>query len=115
MIGIEFHEPREFGMKMGWKLLHKMEPELFAQMLVTSLFTKHRILSQIAGHAMDVMKIIPPLTIGEKEIDRFVTALDSVLTECRSFPGPLWDLGANFVKSSLKRGGSSAEKVPAGA
>jgi 4-aminobutyrate aminotransferase-like enzyme len=113
MIGIEFHEPKEFGMRMGWKLLHKMEAELFAQMLVTTLFTKHRILSQIAGHAMDVLKILPPLIIGDKEIDRFVTALDSVLDECRSFPGPLWDLGANFVKSSLKR--SSSEKTPVAA
>jgi len=113
MIGIEFHEPKEFGMRMGWKLLHKMEAELFAQMLVTTLFTKHRILSQIAGHAMDVIKILPPLIVGEKEIDRFVTALDTVLDECRSFPGPLWDLGANFVKSSLKR--SSSEKTPVAA
>jgi acetylornithine/succinyldiaminopimelate/putrescine aminotransferase len=104
MIAIEFHEPRELAMKMGWKLLHKVERELFAQMLVTSLFKKHRILTQIAGHAMDVLKILPPLIIGEKEIDRFVNALDSVLTECRSFPGPIWDLGSNFIRHSLKRG-----------
>ena len=111
MIAIEFHEPRELALKMGWKLLHKVERELFAQMLVTSLFQKHRILTQIAGHAMDVLKILPPLIIGEREIDRFVTALDSVLTECRSFPGPIWDLGSNFIRHSLKR--STVE--PAGA
>ncbi len=111
MIAIEFHEPRELALKMGWKLLHKVERELFAQMLVTSLFQKHRILTQIAGHAMDVLKILPPLIIGEKEIDRFVTALDSVLTDCRSFPGPIWDLGSNFIRHSLKR--STVE--PAGA
>ena len=103
MIAIEFHEPRELALKMGWKLLHKVERELFAQMLVTSLFQKHRILTQIAGHAMDVLKILPPLIIGPREIDRFVTALDSVLTECRSFPGPIWDLGSNFIRHSLKR------------
>ncbi len=111
MIAIEFHEPRELALKMGWKLLHKVEHELFAQMLVTSLFQKHRILTQIAGHAMDVLKILPPLIIGEREIDRFVTALDAVLTECRSFPGPIWDLGSNFIRHSLKR--SAVE--PAGA
>lgn len=111
MIAIEFHEPRELALKMGWKLLHKVERELFAQMLVTSLFQKHRILTQIAGHAMDVLKILPPLIIGEREIDRFVTALDAVLTECRSFPGPIWDLGSNFIRHSLKR--STVE--PAGA
>lgn len=103
MIAIEFHEPSELSARMGWKLLHKVERELFAQMLVTSLFQRHRILTQLAGHSMDVIKILPPLIIGEKEIDRFVAALDSVLTDCRSFPGPIWDLGANFIKHSLQR------------
>ena len=107
MIGIDFHEPRELGMKMGWKLLHTLEPELFGQMIVTSLFSKHRILAQVAGHGLDVVKILPPLIIGEKEIAHFVNALDSVLDECRKFPGPLWDLGANLVKSSLKKTKSS--------
>src|SRR5271154_5134354 len=44
MVAIEFHEPRELSARMGWKLLHRVERELFAQMLVTSLFQQHRIL-----------------------------------------------------------------------
>jgi 4-aminobutyrate aminotransferase-like enzyme len=103
MVAIEFHEPRELAMRMGWKLLHKMEPELFGQMLVTALFVKHRVLTHVAGHGMDVIKLIPPLIIGREEVEKFVSALDSVLDECRSFPGPLWDLGANFVRHSLKK------------
>ena len=103
MIAIEFHEPRELASRMGWKLLHRVEPELFAQMLVTSLFTRHRILTQLAGHAMDVIKILPPLMIGEPEIARFVAALDAVLTDCRRFPGPIWDFGAQLVRHSLHR------------
>jgi acetylornithine/succinyldiaminopimelate/putrescine aminotransferase len=109
MIGIEFHEPRELTLKMGWKILHKLEQELFGQMIVTALFKNHRILAQVAGHGMDVVKIIPPLIIGEKEIDRFVNALDAVLNECRKFPGPLWDLGQGFVRSMMKTG--SPEKA----
>jgi ornithine--oxo-acid transaminase len=103
MIAIEFHEPSEMSTRLGWKLLHRVERELFAQMLVTSLFQKHRILTQLAGHGTDVIKILPPLIIGEREIDRFVTALDAVLSDCRSFPGPIWDLGANFIKHSIQR------------
>jgi len=103
MIAIEFHQPKEFTAKMGWKLLHMVESELFAQMIVTTLFRKHRILTQIAGHGMDVLKILPPLITGEKEIARFVTALDSVLAECRKFPGPIWDFGSQLVKHSLRR------------
>src|SRR6476646_11416575 len=53
MIGIEFHEPTEFKLKMAWKLLHKVDKVLFAQMIVTPMLSKHRILTQVAGHAMD--------------------------------------------------------------
>jgi ornithine--oxo-acid transaminase len=101
MIGIEFHEPQELKLKMAWKLLHKIDKVLFTQMIVTQMLSKHRILTQVAGHAMDVMKILPPLIISEREIDMFVNALDDVLTECRKFPGPMWELGNNFVKAAL--------------
>jgi acetylornithine/succinyldiaminopimelate/putrescine aminotransferase len=111
MIAIEFHEPRELAARMGWKLLHQFERELFAQMIVTALFSKHRILTQLAGHDMDVIKILPPLIIGEREIEYFVTALDAVLSECARFPGPIWDLGANFVRHTLRKPTSE----PAGA
>jgi acetylornithine/succinyldiaminopimelate/putrescine aminotransferase len=103
MLAIEFHAPRELASRMGWKLLHMVEAELFAQMIVTTLFMKHRILTQVAGHGMDVVKLLPPLITGEAEIERFVTALDSVLQECRRFPGPIWDFGAQLVRHSLKR------------
>jgi ornithine--oxo-acid transaminase len=101
MIGIEFHEPQEFKLKMAWKFLHKIDKVLFAQMIVTQMLSKHRILAQVAGHAMDVVKILPPLIIGPKEVDMFVNALDDVLTECRKFPGPMWEIGNNFVRHAL--------------
>jgi acetylornithine/succinyldiaminopimelate/putrescine aminotransferase len=102
MIAIEFHEPKEFRLKMAWKLLHKVDKVLFAQMVVTQMLAQHRILTQVAGHAMDVLKILPPLMIGEKEVDMFVRAIDATLTECRKFPGPMWDIGQNFVRHALR-------------
>ena len=115
MIGIEFHEPSEFKLKMAWKLLHKIDKVLFAQMIVTQMLSQHRSLTQVAVHAMDVMKLLPPLIIGEKEIDMFVSALDDVLTECRKFPGPIWELGNNFVRAALgsKRAVGSRSAVSA--
>jgi len=73
--------------------------------------SKHRILTQVAGHAMDVLKILPPLIIGEKEIALFVTALDNVLTDCRKFPGPMWELGNNFVRVAISSRRSSQAPV----
>ncbi len=111
IIAIEFQEPDELKLKMGWKLLHKVDKVLFAQMVVTQMLSRHRILTQVAGHAMDVVKILPPLIIGEKEVELFVNALDSVLTECRKFPGPMWEIGQNFVRHALRSKKSSS--VPA--
>ena len=107
MIAIEFHEPNEFKLKMAWKLLHKVDKVLFAQMVVTQMLAQHRILTQVAGHAMDVVKILPPLIIAEKEVEMFVNALDATLTECRKFPGPMWDIGQNFVRHALRTKRSS--------
>ncbi len=113
MIAIEFQEPTEFKLKMAWKLLHKVDKVLFAQMVVTQMLSKHRILTQVAGHAMDVMKILPPLIIGEREVDRFVNALDDVLTECRKFPGPMWEIGHNFVRHALRSNRAAGKSVTA--
>jgi acetylornithine/succinyldiaminopimelate/putrescine aminotransferase len=101
MIGIEFQEPQELKLKMAWKFLHKIDKALFAQMVVSQMLSKHRILTQVAGHNLDVIRILPPLIIGEKEVEMFVKALDDVLSECRKFPGPMWELGNNFVRAAL--------------
>lgn len=102
MIAIEFHQPQALKLKMAWKAIHAVDKGLFAQMLVTPLLQKHHILAQVAGHNMDVVKILPPLIIGEPEINHFVNALDDVLGDLGKFPGPLWDFGANLVKTALK-------------
>lgn len=103
ILAIEFHEPRELALKLGWKALHRMEVNLFTQMVVTSLLGRHRILTQVAAHGLDTLKILPPLMITSVEVDKFVNALDAVLNDCRKFPGPLWDLGANFFRHSLRK------------
>ena len=51
---------------------------------------------------MDVIKILPPLIITEKEIDRFVNALDQTLAECQRFPGPMLELAKNYARTALR-------------
>jgi ornithine--oxo-acid transaminase len=103
MIGIEFHEPPELGMKVAWRLLHRIDRALFPQMVIVPLFSKHRILTQVAGHNMDVIKILPPLTIGERELDYFVEAFADCLQRCRRFPGPMMELALNTARRQRQR------------
>jgi ornithine--oxo-acid transaminase len=112
MCAVEFTEPKSLMMKMGWKAIHALDSSLFPQLVVTPLLQKHRILSQVAANNTDMIKILPSLVIGKKEVDRFVNALDDVLGDLRKFPGPIWDMGANFVKAM--RAGAPQEEETAG-
>ena len=78
--------------------MHKIDQSLFPQLVVVPLLSKHRILTQVAGHHMDVIKILPPLTIGRKEVDYFINALDQTLTDCTTFPGPIMELARNTAQ-----------------
>jgi acetylornithine/succinyldiaminopimelate/putrescine aminotransferase len=98
MIGIEFHEPPDFGLKMAWRFLHKIDKSLFPQLVIVPLLSKHRVLTQVGGHNMDLIKILPPLMIGENEVNYFVRALDETLRGCRRLPGPMLELALNTAK-----------------
>jgi acetylornithine/succinyldiaminopimelate/putrescine aminotransferase len=101
MIGIEFGEPKSLKLKAGWKLVHRANEGLFGQMLSIPLMRDHGILTQIAGHAMDVHKLAPPLIIGDEEIDYFMNAYEAVVESLHHFPGPLWDLGTTLLKNRM--------------
>jgi ornithine--oxo-acid transaminase len=77
MWAMEFAEP-ESG-SFSWRVMERMQTGLFAQLVVVPLFTKHHILSQVAGHDLPVLKGLPPLVISEHDVDDFVTALDDVI------------------------------------
>jgi ornithine--oxo-acid transaminase len=77
MWAMEFGEP-ESG-SLTWRVMERMQAGLFAQLVVVPLFTKHRILSQVAGHDLPVLKGLPPLVLSEQDLDDFVAALDEVI------------------------------------
>ncbi len=79
MWAMEFAEP-ESG-SLSWRVLERMQTGLFAQLVVVPLFTKHHVLSQVAGHDLPVLKGLPPLVLSEQDIDDFVTALDEVIAK----------------------------------
>lgn len=101
MIALEFAEPPDLRGKLAWKVTHRIDKALFPQMVIVPLLSKHRVLTQVAGHNMDVIKILPPLTITEKEVDRFIHALDATLGECRKLPGPILELARNTARLHL--------------
>jgi ornithine--oxo-acid transaminase len=87
MWAIEFGEPRSG--KLSWKMIEKVQPGLFAQLVVVPLFSEHRILSQVAGHKMAVLKVLPPLVVTDEDIEQFVEALATTIAGAQHMPRSL--------------------------
>lgn len=103
MIAIELGEPASLKLKMGWKLASKLQKGLVAQAMVMSLLADHRILTQVAGHGLEVIKLIPSLVIDESDVKRFLAAFEDVLERSHRFPGPIWEFTTRLAKHALKR------------
>ncbi|CAM5324484.1 putative Acetylornithine aminotransferase [Streptomyces afghaniensis 772] [Streptomyces afghaniensis] len=100
MIGIEFGRPKSLKLRSRWAMLQAARKGLFAQMVVVPLLQKHRILTQVSGDHMEVIKLIPPLIIGEREVDRFVDAFTAVMDDAHD-GGLMWDFGKTLVKQAV--------------
>jgi len=81
---IEFEEPAAGS--RSWRMLERVQPGLFAQLVVVPLFGEHKILTQVAGHDSNVIKILPPLVLSEADVDWFVGALDETLARAQKLP-----------------------------
>ncbi|MBI4212549.1 MAG: aspartate aminotransferase family protein [Deltaproteobacteria bacterium] len=102
MIAIEFGEPKSISLKAGWKLIHAVNHGLFGQMVVVPLMRDHRILTQVAGHHVDIVKLLPPLIINASHADRFLSAFEQVMTACHRFPGAAWSVGKDLAMAAAK-------------
>lgn len=101
MIGIEFGRPSSLGLRSRWTMLQAARKGLFAQMVVVPLLQRHRILTQVSGDRLEVIKLIPPLIIGEPEVDRFVEAFTAVMDDAHGGSGLMWDFGKTLVKQAV--------------
>jgi ornithine--oxo-acid transaminase len=82
---IEFAEPKGGG-RRSYRLIERAQRGLFAQLVVVPLFTKHRILTQVAGHDMAVIRILPPLVITDADVEEFVGALRKTIKGAQGVP-----------------------------
>jgi ornithine--oxo-acid transaminase len=102
MIAVEFGSPKSLSLKAAWGMLETANKGLFSQMITIPLFKNHRILSQVAGHGMNVVKFLPPLVIGASDRDWILGAMDDVVADCHKVPGAIWDLGKTLTGHALK-------------
>ncbi len=102
MIAVEFNSPKSLKLKAAWAMLEAANKGLFCQMITIPLFKEHHILTQVAGHGMNVVKLLPPLILTQKDRDNIVNSFDKAIADTHQIPGSIWDLGKNLASHALK-------------
>jgi ornithine--oxo-acid transaminase len=83
--------------------VERAQPGLFAQLITVPLFHEHRILCQVAGHGMNVVKALPALVVEEDEIRRFAAALEEVVAAAERMPSAMARFGWRLARGARRR------------
>jgi ornithine--oxo-acid transaminase len=102
MIGLSFGPPTSRSGRTRFRMMELARKGLFSQLIVFPLFHRHRILTQVAADNVNIIKLLPPLIIGDAEIDHFVAALDDVLADAHRSSGLLVEVGASMARNTLR-------------
>ena len=102
MWAIELGPPEGRLRRSLWAGLERTQPGLFAQLLTVPLFHDHRILCQVAGHRMNVIKALPALVIDEAEVRRFAAALEEVVASSERMPSALTRFGSRLAVGAVR-------------
>lgn len=102
MIGLEFGPPRSLKLRASWNLLESANKGLFCQLITIPLFKEEKVLTQVAGHGLHVVKLLPPLTLNDEDCAWIETSFDRVIAASHRVPGAVWSLGKTLAESALK-------------
>jgi ornithine--oxo-acid transaminase len=103
MIGIQLGRPKSLTLRAAWSMIHAMDANLFAQAVTIPLLDTHHILTQVAGHNTDCVKLIPPLVIDESDVRWFLEGFEQVMVQLHQFPGPAWGILKKLGALALTR------------
>jgi acetylornithine/succinyldiaminopimelate/putrescine aminotransferase len=101
MIGIEFKAPRSLGLRAAWTAAETAQRGLFAQLVVMALMRDHRILTQVGGPDINIIKLLPPLIIGDEEVEMIASSFDAVMAEAANVRGRVWAQSVQLIRHAV--------------
>jgi len=105
MIGIEFGPPRSLKLKASWGALEMANKGLFCQLIIIPLFKDHKILTQVAGHGIHTIKLLPPLVMTESDCEWIEKAFEATIADAHRVPGAVWSLGKTLIENAMRKAG----------
>jgi ornithine--oxo-acid transaminase len=88
------------SLRVPFEAFIEIHRAMFGQVLVMRLFRDHGILTQICGNNFMVLKVAPPLTVAQEQIDTFVEAVTHVVELAHS-PGTFWSEALGLARRAV--------------
>jgi ornithine--oxo-acid transaminase len=101
MWAIELHEPSGGASRSIFRAVERRQPGLYAQVITVPLFHEHRVLCQVAGHGLNVVKALPSLVVGEDDIRGFAAALEDVVAAAERVPSAMASFGWRMARQAV--------------
>jgi ornithine--oxo-acid transaminase len=101
MLAIEFGAPASLKLRTAYGLMERANRGLFCQLILLPLFKRHRILAQVAGHNLPVIKLLPAYVIDEADLAWIENAFAEILEDSQSL-GSFWDAGRMLATQAMK-------------
>ena len=102
MWAIELGPPAGGTGRSVFRAIEHAQPGLFAQLITVPLFHQHQILCQVAGHHMNVVKVLPSLLIEEADVHRFADALEDVVAAAERVPRAMARFGLQMARGTVR-------------
>ena len=99
---IELGDPDGGLSRRLWQSVERRQPGLFAQLIAVPLFTEHRILTQVAGHHVNIIKATPPLVIDEADVREFADALQAVIERAERLPRAMTRFAFSMARGAIR-------------
>lgn len=101
MLAIEFGAPSSLKLKAAYALIERANRGLFCQLILLPLFKQHRILAQVAGHNLPVIKLLPAYVIDDADLTWIEDAFAAILEDSQSV-GSFWDMGRMLATQAMR-------------
>lgn len=103
MIGIEFGPPKSLKLRASWAMLEAANKGLFIQLITVPLFKDQKILTQVAGHGLHTIKILPSLTVNDDDCKWIERSFETVIAGAHQVPGAIWSLGKTLIDNAVRK------------
>ncbi len=106
MIGLEFQQPPTGGKKYSFtftmNVVNKLAQEYMGSLVAGELLNKHRIITAYTLNNPNVIRLEPPLTVTQEQLDRVLTALKSILSSHSGFLSMVGSSAKNVLLNMKK-------------